>query len=60
MPFLNYSTYHIYVCVFVTDLLLEELAFNSTGPESAPQKKESDTANTYGQVMTKSPLAVVV
>ncbi|XP_070303513.1 leupaxin-like [Salvelinus sp. IW2-2015] len=37
-------------CVFVTDLFLEELAFNSTGPESAPLKKESDTANTYGQV----------
>uniref|UniRef100_A0A674CZ37 Leupaxin-like n=1 Tax=Salmo trutta TaxID=8032 RepID=A0A674CZ37_SALTR len=32
------------------DFLLEELAFNSTGPESAPQKKERDTANTYGQV----------
>uniref|UniRef100_A0A8C7LY02 Leupaxin n=1 Tax=Oncorhynchus mykiss TaxID=8022 RepID=A0A8C7LY02_ONCMY len=31
------------------DLFLEELAFNSTGPESS-QKKERDTANTYGQV----------
>uniref|UniRef100_A0A8C8MIN1 LIM zinc-binding domain-containing protein n=1 Tax=Oncorhynchus tshawytscha TaxID=74940 RepID=A0A8C8MIN1_ONCTS len=31
------------------DLFLGELAFNSTGPESS-QKKERDTANTYGQV----------
>uniref|UniRef100_A0A8C7ISJ5 Leupaxin n=1 Tax=Oncorhynchus kisutch TaxID=8019 RepID=A0A8C7ISJ5_ONCKI len=30
-------------------VFLEELAFNSTGPESS-QKKERDTANTYGPV----------
>ncbi|XP_038855345.1 leupaxin-like isoform X1 [Salvelinus namaycush] len=40
------------------DLILEELAFNLAGPESATQKKESDTANTYGQVSKVCPVGL--
>ncbi|CAB1324280.1 unnamed protein product [Coregonus sp. 'balchen'] len=40
------------------DLILEELAFKSAGPESAPQKKESDTANTHGQVPKVCPVGL--
>uniref|UniRef100_A0A8C7NSS1 Leupaxin n=1 Tax=Oncorhynchus mykiss TaxID=8022 RepID=A0A8C7NSS1_ONCMY len=40
------------------DLILEELAFNLAGPESATQKKESDTANTNGQVSKVCPVGL--
>ncbi|XP_019904284.1 leupaxin isoform X1 [Esox lucius] len=40
------------------DLILEELAVNLSGPQSAPCNTESDTANTHDQVPKGCPVAL--